>query len=66
MGKFEQIMRSIEELPQAERVRLTEWLVEFEERRFDDRIESDAKAGRLDASIAETKAEHDAGDREEF
>ncbi len=66
MGKIEQIEKAIEELSVQERTRLSEWLQELQERAFDDAIERDLKAGRLDKLIAEARAEMEAGEGEEF
>jgi hypothetical protein len=43
-----------------------QWFEEFEARRFDDKIERDARAGKLDKLIHEARANHAAGRREEF
>ena len=66
MGKIEQIEKAIEELSVQERTRLSEWLQELQECAFDDAIERDLKAGRLDKLIAEARAEMEAGEGEEF
>ena len=66
MGKIEQIEKAIEEPSVQERAQLGEWLQELQERAFDDAIERDLKAGRLDKLIAEARAEMEAGEGEEF
>jgi hypothetical protein len=66
MGKIDTIKRAIEDLPPAEVDRLRQWIEELHERQFDERIARDAKAGKLDALIAEAKAEHTAGNRDEL
>ena len=66
MGKLEQIEKAIEELSAKEQTKLSEWLQELQERAFDEAIELDLKAGKLDKLIAEAKAEMDAGEGEEF
>jgi hypothetical protein len=42
------------------------WFGAFDARRFDEHIERDAKAGKLDKLIAEARANHEAGRREEL
>jgi hypothetical protein len=66
MTKIEDIEKAVEHLSPEDLARFREWFEEFEARLFDDRIERDAKAGKLDKLIAEARANHDAGRREEF
>jgi hypothetical protein len=42
------IEKAVAELPPDQLLRFRAWFEEFEAARFDDRIERDAKAGRLD------------------
>ena len=53
MTKLEQIQATIENLSSAEIAKLREWLDELDARLFDEKIERDAKAGKLDKLIAE-------------
>jgi hypothetical protein len=53
----EDIERAIAELPPDQLARLRAWFEEFEAARFDQRIEQDAKAGRLD-QLAEAALAH--------
>jgi ribosomal protein L29 len=55
MGKIDAITAAIEELSEAERAELRAWLDELEERLFDERIERDAKAGKLDKFAQEAE-----------
>jgi hypothetical protein len=48
MGKIEDIKQAAAELSVQELAELRAWLEELEEQRFDDAIERDAKAGKLD------------------
>ena len=48
MSTVEEIERAIEHLPDAEFARLREWFDERDAQRFDDKIERDAKSGKLD------------------
>ncbi len=51
MGKIEDIKKSLEALSLEEQRDMMEWFVELRERLFDEAIERDAKAGRLDFLI---------------
>ena len=66
MGKIEAITRAVEKLTRAERARLRVWFDEYESRLFDDQIERDAKAGKLDKLLDEVRKRHQAGPREEL
>ena len=66
MSKIEDIQEAIEQLSADDLARFREWFEEFEARLFDEQIERDAKAGKLDKLIAEARANYDAGLREEF
>lgn len=66
MSKIEDIEKAIERLSPEDLVKFREWFEEFEERRFDEKIARDAKAGKLDRLMAEARANHEAGRREEF
>ncbi len=48
MPTLEDIERAVSEPPQEQLARFRAWFEEFEATRFDQRIERDAKAGRLD------------------
>lgn len=66
MGKIEEIEKAIEQLSPQELNRLRAWMDEMAARVFDDAIERDAQAGKLDWLIAEGRAEIEAGEGEEF
>jgi len=66
MTKLEQIQSSIEKLTAAEIAKLREWLDELDARLFDEKIERDAKAGKLDKLAAEARANLKAGRGEEL
>jgi hypothetical protein len=61
MTDLSDIQRSIEKLPPQEVARLREWLEELDARLFDQRIESDAKSGKLDKLAEKALADHRAG-----
>lgn len=66
MMKVEDIEKAIEGLSPEELARFRAWFEEFDARLFDEQIERDAKAGKLDKLIAEARANHEAGRRKEF
>lgn len=66
MTKIEAIQQAVERLSPNELAKFRAWFEEFEARLFDARIERDAKAGKLDKLMAEVRANHEAGRREEF
>jgi hypothetical protein len=61
MTKLEDIETAIAGLSPQELARLRAWFEEFDARVFDEKIERDAKAGKLDHFAAEALAEHEAG-----
>jgi hypothetical protein len=66
MSKIEDIQEAVEKLSADDLARFREWFEEFEERLFDEQIERDLKAGKLDKMIAEARANLEAGRGEEF
>jgi len=66
MGKIEDIEEAVEQLSPEDLAKFRAWFEEFEERRFDEGIARDAEAGKLDKLMAEARANHEAGQREEF
>jgi hypothetical protein len=63
MTKIEDI---VEQLPPEELAKFRAWFDEFDARLLDAKVERDATAGKLDKLIAEARANHTAGRREEF
>jgi hypothetical protein len=61
MTKLEDIEKAITQLSPEDLARLRPWLEEFEGRILDERIERDARSGRLDELAAEALADHKAG-----
>jgi hypothetical protein len=66
MGEVEQLEQRIEKLSPQELAELRAWFLEFDARVWDDQIEADAKAGRLDGLIAEALADYKAGKAREL
>lgn len=61
MSTVEEITAAIEQLPTDEVARIRAWFMEFNERLWDEQIERDEQAGRLDALIDKALEEHLAG-----
>jgi hypothetical protein len=61
MTTVEDIERAILQLPPAELDRFRVWFEMLDAQRFDERIERDARAGKLDRMADEALAEHRAG-----
>lgn len=58
MTTLEDIEKAIEKLPAAEFARFRAWFEQYEAARFDDKIERDAKSGRLDRLAEQALADH--------
>ncbi len=61
MNTVAEIEHAIEKLDPNEIRRVGDWLDELRERLFDERIEADAKAGKLDKLMEEAKQDYLAG-----
>jgi hypothetical protein len=61
MTKLEQIQSSIEKLSPEEIALLREWLAELDARLFDEKIERDAKSGKLDKLAGQALSDHARG-----
>jgi hypothetical protein len=57
----EDIEKAIEQLAPRELARFRAWFEAFDARQFDDAVERDARAGKLDALAEEALAAHRAG-----
>ena len=57
MSKLEQIEQEIAGLNDNEVLKLADWLADFKQALWDRQIENDAKSGKLDALIANARAE---------
>jgi hypothetical protein len=58
MGKLEDIEKAVGELSPDEFAKFRAWFDELEAHRFDTNIESDAKAGKLDALAEQALKDH--------
>ena len=61
MTKIEEIEKAVAELPAAELARFREWFDAFDAARFEDKVERDMQAGKLDALADAALADHRAG-----
>jgi hypothetical protein len=61
MIQVETIEQYIEELDDNSFAKLRDWFVEFEQKRWDKKIENDSNAGKLDFLINAALTEHHAG-----
>jgi hypothetical protein len=61
MSTVEEITAAIERLPADQLARLREWLAEYSEWLWDEQIERDVQAGRLDVLIDEAMEDHRSG-----
>jgi hypothetical protein len=61
MPALEDIEKAVTELPADQLARFRAWFEEFEATRFDQRIERDATAGRLDQLAEQALADFRAG-----
>jgi hypothetical protein len=61
MTKLEDIEKAVAELPAGQLAKFRTWFEEFEAAHFDQKIERDAKAGRLDRLAEEALADFRTG-----
>ena len=61
MGNVRSIEKAVESLPPSELAEFRRWFAEFDANAWDEQIEQDASAGKLDALAAEALADYRAG-----
>lgn len=61
MMQVELLEKHIAELDDASFSKLRDWLMEFDQARWDKKLEADSNAGKLDGLIQSALAEHQAG-----
>jgi hypothetical protein len=66
MSNVEQIESAILNLGSEEFRRLMEWLADLDQRRWDEQLEHDVAAGRLESLAAEAIADYEAGRTKEI
>jgi hypothetical protein len=64
--KIEQIEQQIRELSSAEFAELREWFLEQDWVDWDSMIEDDARVGKLDKAVSESRTEHESGKSREI
>lgn len=62
MTKIERLEREIQNLSSAELAAFREWFREYDSNEWDQRIEEDSRAGKLDGLAKESLAAHEAGE----
>ncbi len=58
MTKLDKIKQDIASLSVADVYKLSDWLAEYASDRWDQQIDDDAKAGKLDKLFEQAKADH--------
>lgn len=58
---LEQIERAVTQLPPDELAAFSNWFEEYIAEQWDQQIEEDAEAGRLDSMIEKAKRDHESG-----
>ncbi|MBM2839619.1 MAG: hypothetical protein HW412_147 [Bacteroidetes bacterium] len=66
MGEVEKIEQSIQKLSREDLVKFRTWFAEFENRVWDQKIEADLQAGKLDGIIAESLSQYSSGKAREL
>jgi hypothetical protein len=66
MNEVEHIEQRVEHLSPQDLVKFRAWFIDFDARVWDEQIEADAKAGKLDRLIAEAVADYEAGKAREL
>jgi len=66
MSEVEQLEKRIENLSPRDLAQFRAWFLEFDGRVWDEQIEADAKAGKLDGLVAEALADYKAGKAREL
>jgi hypothetical protein len=66
MATLENVEQIVEQMSPDELARFRKWFVEFDSDAWDERIEADAAAGKLDALAKEALAEYHAGKAREI
>jgi len=66
MKEIEQLENKVRGLSPRELAEFRAWFIEFDSRVWDEQIEADLKAGKLDGLIADALAEYKAGKAREL
>lgn len=60
-GTVEDVVKTVEQLPQVQLKQFRAWFQEFDSEAWDEQIEKDIKAGKLDTLAQGAIADHHAG-----
>ena len=66
MGDIHSIEKAVEALPPSELAEFRRWFAEFDAAAWDEQIEQDASAGKLDALAAEARTDYRSGPAREL
>jgi hypothetical protein len=66
MSELEQLEQQVLNLPPQDLAQFRKWFLELDARIWDQQIEADLKGGKLDARIAEARAEFKVGKAREL
>ena len=66
MSEVEQLEKQIEGLSPEDLAKFRSWFLEFDARVWDQQIEADSEAGKLDSLLAEALAEYKSGKAREL
>jgi hypothetical protein len=66
MGKAEQVEAQVKNLPPDELAKFRDWFFEFDAEVWDRKLETDSESGKLEALLAEVRAEFDSGQAREI
>jgi hypothetical protein len=61
MTSIDQIEKAVQGLSEQELAEFRAWFAEFDHARWDQKLENDAREGKLDALADEALGDHDAG-----
>ena len=61
MSEIEQLEKTVSNLSPTDLAKFRAWFLEFDSRVWDEQIETDLKAGKLDTLIAEARTEFEQG-----
>ena len=61
MSEIEQLEKTVSKLSPKDLAQFRAWFLEFDARAWDEQIETDLKAGKLDTLIAEARTECEQG-----
>ena len=66
MSEIEQLEQLVKKLSQQDLAEFRAWFVEYDARVWDDQIEADSKAGKLDGLINEALTDYESGKAREL